>query len=89
MSEIITQTVTKKNGNEGDRTVNPELLDNPCGNVQIPFDPESHGLAADFRLTKFSDPWRKSLQLERQERQLLLDLVRGKEVIFSYDIKQN
>jgi len=87
MSEIITQTVTKKNGNEGDRTVNPELLDDPYGNVQIPFDPESHGLAADFRLTKFSDPWSKSLQLERQERQLLLDLVHGKEVIFSYDIK--
>jgi len=87
MSEIITQTVTKKNGNEG--AVNPELLDDPCGNVQISFDPESHGLAADFRLTKFSEKGRKSLQLERQERHLLLDLVHGKEVIFSYDIKQN
>lgn len=87
MSEIITtQAVAKKEDDEGDRIVNLELLGDPCANAPIPFDPESHGLSADFQLTKFADPLRKSLQLERQERQSLLDLFDekdGKEVILS------
>lgn len=81
MSEITTQTVARKEDDEGDRIINLELLGDPCGNAQIPFDPESHGLSADFQLTKFADPLRKNLQLERQERQSLLDLLDGKKVI--------
>lgn len=84
MSEIITQTVSKTDGDDNDCIVSLELLGDPCGNnAQISFDPKSHGLSADFQLTKFSDPRRKSLQLERQERQSLLDLFHEKEVIFS------
>jgi len=83
MSEIITQTVSKTDDDDNDCIISLELLADPCGNnAQIPFDPKSHGLSADFQLTKFSDPRRKSLQLERQERQSLLDLFHGKEVIF-------
>jgi hypothetical protein len=84
MSEIITQTVAKKEGDEDDRTVSLELLGDLCGGAQIPFDPESHGLPVDFRLTKFSDTRKTNLQLERQERESLLDLFQRKEVIFSY-----
>lgn len=42
-----------------------------------------------IRLTKFGDPRRKCLQLEQEEKQLLLDLFHGKELIFLYDTKQN
>lgn len=83
MSEIITQTVAKTDGDDNDCIISLELLGDSCANnAQIPFNPESHGLSADFQLTKFSDPRRKSLQLERQERQSLLNLFHGK-VIFS------
>ncbi|XP_067205171.1 inactive selenide, water dikinase-like protein [Linepithema humile] len=78
MSEIITQTVTRKKDKD-DRTVSLELLDDLCGGAQIPFDPESHGLPADFRLTKFNDSRKTSLQSERQERESLLDLFQRKE----------
>lgn len=89
-----TQYVGDNNANRGEngrrrgwsvrsvRYVSLEFLDNSCDNVQIPFDPESYRLAADFQLTKFGDPRRNSLQLERRERQLLLDLFHGKEVVF-------
>jgi hypothetical protein len=81
MSEIITQTVTRKNDDEGDGIVSLELLGDPCDNVQVPFNPERHGLPADFQLTKFGDLRKKSLLLDRQERQLLLDLLNVKKVI--------
>lgn len=90
MSEIITQAVAKKEDDEGDRIVNLELLGDLCANAQIPFDPASHGLSADFQLTKFTDPLRKSLQLEREEKQSLLDLFDGKkEVISTRNVKQS
>lgn len=89
MSEIITQTVARKEDDEADRIINLELLGDPCGNMPIPFDPESHGLSADFQLTKFADPLRKSLQLERQEEQSLLELFDEKEVIFTRNAKES
>lgn len=79
--------MTRKNddgGGDGDGggVVSLELLGDPCDNLQgFPFDPERHGLPADFQLTKFADSRRKSLLLDRQERQLLLDLLDVKKVI--------
>lgn len=74
--------MAKKEGDESDRAVSLELLDDGlCSGAQIPFDPESHGLPADFRLTRFSDTRKTNSQLERQERESLLDLFQGKEVI--------
>lgn len=82
MSEIITQTVTRKNDDEDDDMVGTlEFLGEPCDNVHVPFNPERHGLPADFQLTKFSDSRRRSLLLDRQDRQLMVNLLDVKEVI--------
>lgn len=90
MSAIIAQTVAKKEGDEDDRTASLELLDDLYGGARTPFDPESCGLPADFRLTKFSDSRKTNPQLERRERESLLDLFQRKEVILlRYHVEQN
>lgn len=77
------QTVAERDDN---RILTLDPVDKSCDNVQIPFNPESHRLSADFRLTSFVDPRKKSLQLEREERQSLLNLFNETEVIFLYEL---